>query len=509
MKRLPMRKIREALRLRADGLSGRQMALSLSLGRATVSDYMRRADVAGLSWPLPADLGDGDLERLLFPRTIGDVRGSHPQPDWAYTHGELRRKGVTLSLLWEEYRGVHPDGYGYSRFCELYTHWEGNLSPVMRQRHLAGERLFVDYAGATMDVVCPQTGEVRTAQLFVATLGASSYTYVEASWTQSLPDWISSHVRAFGFFGGAPAQVVSDNLKAGVTKACFYEPAINRTYADMAAHYDTAIVPARPKKPKDKAKVEGAVLLVERWIMARLRNQRFFSLDELNAAIRPLMEQLNGKVTRHLGASRRDLFETLDRPALKPLPVEPYAYAEWKECRVGLDYHVDVGRHYYSVPHQLLKQKLWVRITARTIEAYFKGRRVAAHQRTSGNRQHSTHRDHMPANHRFRTDWTPERIRRQAARIGPRTEAYVEVVMRERRHPEQGFRSCMGVLRLAKTFGRDRLEAACARAVEINARSYSSLHSILKNGLDRQPRPRAADEPAITHPNIRGAEYFH
>ena len=366
------------------------MAQSLSLARATVSDYLRRADMAGLSWPLPADLSDGDLERLLFPRTVGDVGGSYPQPDWAYTHGELRRKGVTLSLLWEEYRAVHPNGYGYSRFCELYTRWEGKLSPVMRQRHPAGERLFVDYAGATMDVVCPRTGEVRTAQLFVATLGASSYTYVEASWTQSLPDWISSHIRAFGFFGGVPAQVVPDNLKAGVTKACFYEPAINRTYGDMAAHYDTAIVPARPRKPKDKAKVEGAVLLVERWILARLRNQRFFSLDELNAAIRPLMERLNGKVTRHLGASRRDLFETLDRPALKSLPVEPYVYAEWKECRVGLDYHVDVGRHYYSVPHQLLQQKLWVRITARTIEVYFKGQRVAAHQRTSGNRQHSS-----------------------------------------------------------------------------------------------------------------------
>ena len=336
------------------------------MGRATVSDYLRRADVAGLSWPLPADLDDSDLERMLFPRSVGDVRDAHPQPDWAYLHRELRRKGVTLSLLWEEYRTVHPNGYGYSRFCELYTRWEGKLSPVMRQRHPAGERLFVDYAGATMDVVCPETGEVRTAQLFVATLGASNYTYVEASWTQSLPDWISSHVRAFDFFGGAAAQVVSDNLKAGVTRACFYEPAINRTYADMAAHYDTAIVPARPKKPKDKAKVEGAVLLVERWILARLRNRRFFSLDELNAAIRPLLDKLNDKVTRHLGASRRDLFEHLDRPALQPLPVEPYVYAEWKQCRAGLDYHVDIGRHYYSVPYQLLKQQLWARVTART-----------------------------------------------------------------------------------------------------------------------------------------------
>ena len=261
-----MRKIREALRLRSDGFSGRRVAQSLSLGRATISEYFRRADVEGLSWPLPSDLSDADLEHRLFSYSPGDVRRGVPQPDWAYVHAEFRRKGVTLSLLWEEYRGVHPGGYGYSRYCELYTRWEGKLSPVMRQRHPAGERLFVDYAGQTVDVVCPKTGEVRTAQIFVATLGASSYTYVEASWTQTLSDWISSHVRAFEFFGGVPAQVVSDNLKAGVTKACFYDPAINRTYGDMASHYDTAIVPARPEKPKDKAKVEGAVLLAERWM---------------------------------------------------------------------------------------------------------------------------------------------------------------------------------------------------------------------------------------------------
>ena len=509
MKRAPMRKIREALRLHASGMSTREMASSLSVGRTTLRGYLRRAKVAGITWSQVEALSDSDLECCLFPRPVGGAHGSYAQPDWTYLHRELRRKGVTLSLLWEEYRSDHPDGYGYSRFCELYSRWEGNLSPVMRQRHPAGERLFVDYAGVTMDVVCPQTGEVRTAQLFVATLGASNYTYAEATWTQSLPDWISSHVRAFEFFGGVPAQVVCDNLKAGVTKACFYDPAVNRTYADMAAHYDTAIVPTRPRKPKDKAKVEGAVLLIERWVLARLRNQRFFSLDELNAAIRPLLEQLNGKVTRHLGASRRDLFEQLDKPALKSLQIEQYVYAEWKQCRAGLDYHVDIGRHYYSVPHQLLKQPLWARITARTVEVYFKGKRVAAHARTSGNRQHSTHRDHMPAHHRFKADWTPERIRRQAARIGPNTEAFVEVIMRERRHPEQGYRSCLGILRLAKTFGRDRLEAACERAININARSYSSLHSILKNGLDRQTRTRATDEPAITHPNIRGADYFH
>lgn len=509
MKRLPMRKIRDVIRLSAEGLSTRQMAASLAIGRTTLQGYLERAQEAGLSWPLPPEMSDADLERLLYPRTAREAARRAFQPDWAYVHRELRRKGVTLRLLWEEYRADNPEGYGYSRFCELYTRWEGKLTPVMRQRHPAGERLFVDYAGATIDVIDPETGEVRAAQLFVATLGASNFTYTEATWSQALPDWISSHVRAFSFFGGVAAQVVPDNLKAGVTKACFYDPEVNRTYADLAAHYDTAVVPARPRKPKDKAKVESAVLLVERWILARLRNRQFFSLEEVNAAIRPLLDWLNNKVSRHLGASRRQLFEQLDRPALKPLPTEPYVYAEWKTCRAGIDYHIAIGRHYYSVPHQLVKKELWVRITARTVEAFHGGQRVASHVRTSGNGQHSTQRDHMPTHHRFREDWTPQRIHARAARVGPNVAIFAEVVMRGRKHPEQGYRTCLGVIRLADKFGRDRLDAACKRALEINAYSYSSVHSILKNGLERKPRTRATEEPAITHPNIRGADYFH
>lgn len=509
MKRLPMRKIRDVLRLSAEGLSTRQMASSLAIGRTTLRGYLDRARDADLSWPLPPGMSDAELEERLFAPSARATQRRASQPDWPYVHRELRRKGVTLSLLWEEYRAGHPDGYGYSRFCELYTRWEGKLSPVMRQRHPAGERLFVDYAGVTIDVVDPETGKVRAAQLFVATLGASNFTFAEATWTQTLPDWISSHVRAFSFFGGVAAQVVPDNLRSGVTKACFYDPEINRTYADLAAHYDTAVVPARPRKPKDKAKVESAVLLVERWILARLRNRQFFSLDEVNAAIRPLLDRLNDKVSRHLGASRRQLFDQLDRPALKPLPAEPYVYAEWKKCRAGIDYHIAIGRHYYSVPHQLVKKELWARITARTVEAFHGGRRVASHVRTSGNGQHSTQRDHMPAHHRFREDWTPQRIHARAARVGPNVAIFAEVVMRGRKHPEQGYRTCLGVIRLAGKFGRDRLDAACKRALEINARSYSSVHSILKNGLERKPRTRAAEEPAITHPNIRGADYFH
>jgi transposase len=509
MKRLPMRKIRDVLRLSAEGLSTRQIAASLGIGRTTLRGYLDRATELGLTWPLPADMSDTDLERRLFHRAQQNTQRIEAQPEWPHIHRELRRKGVTLSLLWEEYRAVHPDGYGYSRFCELYTRWEGKLSPVMRQRHPAGERLFVDYAGRTIDVIDPETGEVRTAQVFVAVLGASNYTFVEATWTQSLPDWIASHVRALNFFGGVPAQIVSDNLKAGVTKACFYEPIINRTYTDMAAHYDTAVVPARPYKPKDKAKAEAGVLLADRWLLARLRNRQFFSLAEANAAIAPLLDRLNGKASRHLGASRRQLFEQLDKPAMKPLPAAPYIYAEWKKCRAGLDYHVAIDKHYYSVPYQLVGKELWARITARTIEVFHVGERCASHVRTSSNGKHSTLRDHMPAHHRFREDWTPERIKARAARVGPNVAIFVEVVMRERKHPEQGYRTCMGVIRLADKFGRDRLDAACHRALEINARSYSSLQSILKNGLESKASARATDEPAIAHPNIRGANYFH
>jgi transposase len=426
-------------------------------------------------------------------------------------HQELKRPGVTRSLLWQEYRGVHPDGYSLSQFCDLYRAWRGKLAVTMRQTHRAGEKMFVDYAGPTMEVIDPDTGEIQTAQIFVATLGASSYTYAEATWTQALPNWIGSHSRAFAYLGGVPAQVVPDNLKSGVVKACLYDPEINRTYADMAAHYDTAIMPARPRKPRDKAKVEVGVQLVERWILARLRNRRFFSLAELNQAIRELLEDLNGRVTRHLGASRRQLFEEIDRPALKPLPDQTYQYAEWKQRRAGLDYHVEVAKHYYSVPHSLAKQKLWARITDRSVEIFHNGRRVAAHMRGSGNRRHTTVDKHMPSSHRRYAQWTPARIRSQAAFIGPNTETLVDVIMRNRPHPEQGFRSAIGILRLAKTHGTERLEAACERALEIGAASYSSVASILKNNLDRrQPSPkRTTDEPAIDHTNIRGPRYFH
>ena len=508
--RLPMRKIRDALRLHAGGLSKRQIAVSLNIGRTSARDYINRANRAGLGWPLPEELSDGDLEALLFPTAVAVSPCLRPPPDWPILHRELRRPGVTLSLLWEEYRAVHPMGFGYSRFCELYRAWKGKLAPTMRQNHVAGEKMFVDYAGATLEVIDPFTGEVQTAQIFVATLGASSLTYAEATWSQKLPDWIGSHTRAFSYFGGVPRQVVPDNLKAAVVKACLYDPEVNRTYAEMAAHYDTAIVPARPRKPRDKAKVEVGVQVVERRILARLRNRRFFSLAEANQAIAELLEELNGRVTKHLGASRRRLFEAIEQATLKPLPTQAYEYAEWKRRRAGLDYHVEVAKHYYSVPHALAKQRLWARITDRTIEVFHKDRRVAAHLRGPANRRHTTVDEHMPSAHRRHASWSLERIRRDAEANGPNTEILVDLILANRPHPEQGFRSCIGILRLARSHGEARLEAACERALEIGALSYSSLASILKNNLDRRKPAKSSEptSPAIKHGNIRGPQYF-
>lgn len=499
--RLPMRKISDVLRLHAEGLSKRRIAVSLNMGRTAVGDYIGRAGRAGLGWPLPPDLSEEGLERLLFPPPLVVPAGSRPPPDWPALHREMKKPGVTLSLLWEEYRAQYPDGYGYSRFCDLYREWRGKLNPTMRQHHVAGEKLFVDYAGQTVEIIDGLTGEVHRAQIFIAVLGASSYTYAEATWSQTLPNWIGSHSRAFSFFGGVPQQVVPDNLKSGVIKACFYDPEVNRTYADLAAHYGTAILPARPYKPRDKAKVEVGVQVVERWVLARLRNRRFFSLGELNQAIREELDALNGKVSKHLGASRRQLFEDLDRPALKALPANPFEYAEWKQRRAGIDYHVEVERHFYSVPHSLIKQTLWARITERSVEIFHRGKRVAVHMRGPGNRRHSTVPEHMPSAHRRYASWTPEKIRRMASAQGSNTEALVEIILRRKPHPEQGFRSCIGILRLAKTHGPERLE--------IGAHSYSSVNSILKNNLERRKPHKPDDGPTIEHPNIRGAGYFH
>ncbi len=505
--RVPMRKIRDVLRLRLSlGLSQRAVGCSLGLSQAAVSEYLGRARRAGVGWPLPDGLGDEQLEALLFPPPSQLPAEQRPVPDWAWVHRELRRPNVTLALLWEEHRAAAPDGFGYSWFCDLYREWAGRLKPTLRQVHPAGERLFVDFAGSTVAVTEGADGEERQAEIFVAVLGASSFTFACAVWSQALPDWIGAHVRAFGYFDGVARQLVSDNLKAGVTRACFHEPQVNRTYTEMAAHYATSVLPARPYKPRDKAKVEVGVQVVQRWILARLRHQRFFSLAELNSAIVGLVEQLNDRTMRGLGTTRRALFERFDRPALLPLPPVAYEYAEWRRCRVGLDYHVGIGRHFYSVPHDLLRQEVEARITAGTVELFHRGRRVASHVR-SASRHPSTTAEHMPSAHRRYREWTHDRIRREAAAVGDDAAVLLDLILRSRPHPEQGFRSCIGILGLVGQHGAERVDAACARALALGTRSYTSVAAILKHRRD-QPAG-AAEAPSLLHENIRGPGYYH
>ena len=503
-----MRNIREVLRLHLGrGLPQRVIAQSLRLGLGTVNGYVGRARRAKLPWPLPDGLDDDRLEALLFPPLPEVPTDQRPIPDWGHVHRELRRADVTMALLWEEYRAGAPDGFGYSWFCDLYREWVGRLKPTLRQVHPAGERMFVDFAGRTMEVVDGAGGEVRRAEIFVAVLGASSFTYARATWSQSVPDWIGAHVAAFEYFGGVARQVVSDNLKAGVTRACFHDPSVNRTYGEMAAHYGTAIVPARPYKPRDKAKVEVGVQVVQRWILARLRHRTFFSLAELNSAIAALVEQLNDRPMRGWGTTRRALFDQFDRHALSKLPAAPYEYADWRRRRVGLDYHVEVDRGFYSVPHQLLRQEVEVRLTTGTVEVFHRGKRVASHVRGAARHRPSTVIEHMPSAHRRYRDWTHERIRHEAAAVGDDTATLADLILRSRPHPEQGFRACIGILGLAGRYGAERVDAACARALVLGTRSYTSVATILKNRQDQVTK--AADPPSLHHENIRGPGYYH
>ena len=507
-----MRQVREVLRLSFSGrVPAREIARRLGMAASTVRETLQRFRAAGRTWPLAEDVTDEALETTLYG-AAGTKQGHrrHAEPDWAGIHRELKRKHVTLSILWDEYIERHPDGYRYSRFCELYRGWEGRLSVTMRQSHAGGDKLFVDYAGDGVPVVDRLTGEIRKAQIFVAVMGASNFTYAEATWTQGLADWIGAHAHAFAAIDGIPRLLVPDNTKVAVIKACLYDPQINRSYAEMAAHYDTAILPARPRRPRDKAKVELGVLLVERWLLGRLRNNTFFNLAEVNAAIGEFLTRLNEeRPIRRLGMTRRKLLEELDRPALKPMPIEPYVFAEWRLRRVGIDYHVDVDKHFYSVPHSFARAEVAVRLTARTVELFAKGERIAAHPRMSGNHKHTTVSDHMPSSHRRYADWTIGRIRQDAVAIGPATAALCELILKHKPHPEQGFRACLGIIRLAKPFGAKRLEAAATRAIDIGALTYGSVKSILDNNLDRHPAQRSADGTVILHPNIRGPRYYN
>lgn len=506
--RLSMRNIREILRLKAMGFSGRKIARSLRLSPTTTSEYLRRAKAAKLSWPLAPELDDEALEQRLFVAPK-EQRSTRPQPEWPRIHTELRRKHVTLALLWEEYRSEQPDGYQYSRFCQLYREWAGRLAVWMRQEHRGGEKLFVDYSGDGIRFFDRDNGKPKEAQLFVAVLGASNYIFAEVSETQQLPDWLQCHTSALEYLGGVPEIVVPDQPRTSVAKPCRYDPELNPAYDELARHYDTCVIPARPRKPRDKAKAENGVLIAQRWIIAALRNRTFYSIAEINEAIDELLERINNRPLRKLRRSRKDLFEELDKPNLRPLPEKRFEYAEWKVgARVNVDYHIEFEKNFYSVPYQLAHKQVDVRATARTVEIFYQQKRISSHARSYGKYTYSTLREHMPRSHREHLEWTPSRIIHWGKTVGESTAQLLECIMEERPHPEQGYRACLGILRLSKHYGEERLEKAAKRALACRSHSYRSVESILKNGLDDQPLPEVNSQPLPVHENLRGSHYY-
>lgn len=511
-KRLPMRKTREILRLKwVLHRSNREAARCLGISAGGVSQAVTRARERGLDWSAVDALSDEELDTRLYGlRPCPGAQRPLPDPSWI--HRELRRAGVTLELLHLEYLERNPDGYRYTAFCDHYRRWMKGRGLSMRQVHRAGEKLFVDYSGKKLHIVDSKTGEVIEVELFVAVLGASNYTYAEATRTQTSRDWIQSHIHAFEYFGGVTQLIVPDQLRSAVSSPSRYEPQVQRTYEELARHYNSAVLPARPAKPKDKAKVEVAVQVVQRWILACVRNERFFSLDDLNVRIEELLERLNRRPMKdYAGASRRELFEQLDVPALRPLPGERFVYAEWKKAKVNIDYHVEVYKHYYSVPYHLSRETVEVRITGSTVEIFHRGQRVASHPRDDKPARHTTQREHMPKSHQKHLEWSPSRLLNWAGKIGPSTRALVDAILRSRPHPEMGYRSVLGLLRLAKRYDNARLEAACERALSVGARSYRHVESILKKRLDQTPLESSEVQRSLPldHANVRGPDYYH
>ncbi|MCI0557992.1 MAG: IS21 family transposase [Nitrososphaera sp.] len=507
-KRLAMKSIREILRLHFDcGFSRKKIQRITKFSRTSICEYISRAQESGISWPLPED--DNALENLLFPGKK-PKEATRPIPDCPYIHTELRKKHVTLALLWMEYKLIHPDGYQYTQFCDYYRAFEKKVNLSMRQIHKAGEKAFCDFAGDTTPVIDPKSGIELPAHLFVCTLGASNFTFARAYWDETSQSWCSGQASAFRYFGGVTELVIPDNPRSVVNKPSRYEPEIHPDFQYMAEYHGTAVIPARVARPKDKAKVEAGVLMSERWILAALRNRKFFSLEELNEAIDELLENLNDKPFKKLPGSRRTLFEQIDKPALKQLPDTQYKYTKILEPKVNIDYHIEVEDILYSVPHYLAHETVYVRLTLDTLEVFHKGKREASHIHYHIKRPPVTLDEHMPEGIRRFKEWSPSRIVSWAAKTGPATAKLVEAIMRQKRHPEQGYRSCLGIIRLGDRYGKERVELACELALEVGARSYSSVSKILStDGDKRRSRERAVQLKVIQdHENLRGPDYY-
>jgi transposase len=511
MSRLHMKKIREVLRLRFDlGLTFREIANSINGASSSVGDCVMRFKASGLTWPIPSDVNDTDLELRLYP---GQPSSLLPKstPNWMYIHAELKKRSVTKMLLWQEYKDLHPQGYQYTQFCAHYLKWEKSADLVFRNDHRAGERAFIDYAGQTMPIWDVTTGGSRPAQIFIGVLGASNFTFAEATWSQSIPDWLGSHNRMFKAFGGVPEILVPDNLKSAIKKACRYDPVISSAYYELAKHYGTSVIPARAAKPRDKAKAEAGVLLVERWILAALRNQKFFSLDDLNEAIAELLIKLNSKKFQKLEGSRQSLYESIDKPALKPLPTNAFEICDFKLARVNINYHVELERYHYSVPYQYVQKEVLIRYTAILVEIFSNNELIATHRRHSKVGGYTTLEEHMPPKHQAYVKWSPERMINWVGEAGPNTSKVAELIIGSRKHPEQSYKVILGLIRMGEQYGKDRLENACTRAIAMNTPYYASIKNILKSNLDKSP-PRItakADSQSISHENIRGPEYYN
>lgn len=505
-----MKKAKEILRLKFEtGLSNHKIARASGVSASTVWDTVTRFQTTGLSWPLPTTMSEADLERRLY-RKRGSVEANPDRvPDWAEVKRELRRKHVTLRLLWEEYKQAFPDGYQYSWYCERYREWRKKVDVVMRQEHKLGEKLFLDWAGDTLPLTDPATGEVRPCYLFVAVLGASNYTYAEPSLSQDLEAFLMAHVRMFAFYGGVPELLVPDNQKTGVTRASRYEPDLNPAYTALAEHYRCAVLPTRPHRPRDKAKVETAVLIVERRILARLRRRVFFSLAEMRAAVAEQVRELNERPFQRMAGSRTSVFLHEEHPALRPLPALPYEHHVRKKARVHIDYHVELLGHRYSVPYRLAGEQVEVRYTEAVVEIFHEGLRVASHVRSFVKGKATTDLAHMPPAHQAVAGWSPERFQRWARGIGPETERLIAAVLERYPHPALAFRSCLGILRLAERYEPSRLERAAERSLAFGGASYKSVSHVLKAGLDREALPPARLRPEpLLHENLRGADYF-
>lgn len=511
-KRLSMRNLREILRLSLQaGLSLRQIKESQRVSLGAVQKIVRQASDQGLDWASIEQLDDTQLARLFYPESDARVSNQFQLPDWVTVHQELKRKGVTKHLLWEEYTQAYPNcSYSYPQYCHLYKAWLKKQKRSMRQEHKAGDKLFVDYAGQTVPIVNGETGEIRSAQIFVAVLGASNYTFCEATWTQSLPDWLGSHARAFDFFGGVPNLVVPDNLKSGVSKPCRYDPELNPSYQQLAVHYGCAVMPARPYKPQDKAKAEVGVQIIERWILAKLRHQTFFSLAELNHCIRALLEEVNRKPFKQHKGSRLEWFESLDQLALSPLPKQRYQYTDIKTVKVNVDYHIQYDQHLYSVPHHLVGEKLELHATDQMIELYFQHQRITSHVR-SYRPGTSTIPDHMPTKHQKHHQWNAGRLMNWAKDIGDEVLVWVKAQLNQKQHEQQAYRVCLGLLNLSRQYSSERLDRACAIANQNHLYKLKQIKTILQSNQDQLVTETTEQLTLLpqSHENIRGPGHFH